>query len=283
MKIAYIILAHKLPEQLVRLVKKLNTDSASFLIHIDKKTDKETYLKMVKPLSEYGNVRFLKRHLSNWGTFGCVQPVLDGIREALSMQVDYGILLTGQDYPIKSNEHIHKFFEESKGQSYFEYFALPDDAYSKRENGGMDRIDYWFLYFLGRPHKIFRRSFKTRRDLLRRYKLFGGSAYWCLTRSCLEFIDEYAHRGSNSLAFWKHTGNPDELFFQTILLNSHFKDQIINDNLRYIIWPNYPSKHPEILRKQDYERFVVTNKLFARKFDMTVDADVLDMIDAATS
>lgn len=37
MRIAYIILAHNYPEQLGRLISKLNKDDVSFFIHIDKK------------------------------------------------------------------------------------------------------------------------------------------------------------------------------------------------------------------------------------------------------
>ena len=41
MKIAYIITAYKLPDLLVRLVQRLNTEETSFFIHVDKKTDEE--------------------------------------------------------------------------------------------------------------------------------------------------------------------------------------------------------------------------------------------------
>ena len=158
MKIAYVILAHKLPEQLVRLVKKLYTDNTSFLIHIDKKTDKETFKRMEEPLREYKNVHFLKQYVVRWGTFSQVQATLEGVRMALDtrLEFDYMVLLTGQDYPIKSNEYIQKFFEESNGKSYLEYFSLPNEIW-KNENGGMDRVNYWVLYFLGQPRRVFPR------------------------------------------------------------------------------------------------------------------------------
>jgi len=63
LRIAYIILAHKLPGQLVRLVRKLNTKDTHFFIHVDKKTGDETYKGMTEPLREYENVFFLERHM----------------------------------------------------------------------------------------------------------------------------------------------------------------------------------------------------------------------------
>ena len=72
---------------------------------------------------------------------------------------------------------------------------------------------------------------------------------------------------------------PDEIFFQTILLNSPFQRMAVNDNLRYIEWPNPDSGSPVILCKGDFGKLISSPKLFARKFDVTVDADVLDLID----
>jgi hypothetical protein len=71
---------------------------------------------------------------------------------------------------------------------------------------------------------------------------------------------------------------PDETFFQTVLMNSPYKNRISYDNLRYITWPP-GSRHPMTLDRRDFDTFMDSNKLFARKFDTTVDADVLDMID----
>ncbi len=300
MKIAYIILAHKLPEQLVRLVRKLNTDMASFFIHVDKKTDGETYRKMTEPLSEYENVYFLDRYARYYGDFNHVKPTLDGIQKilALGKRYDYIILMTGQHYPIKSNSQIQKALQDSGGQSFVEYFSLPDERW-KDGNGGLDRINYWHLHwrgwefaFLKRRHFLKRvpdrvwsalvKILPMRRNLPRNFKEYGGSAYWCLTRECAEYIDEFVRRNDDFVKFFKHVKIAEEIFFQTILMNSHLKNRLTNDNLRYIIWPP-SSRHPAILGKQDFENFIKTDKLFARKFDMTVDADVLDMIDRATS
>jgi len=282
LKIAYIIIAHKLPEQLVRLVKKLNTVDTSFFIHVDRKTDEHTYRMMVDLLQTYDNVQFLMRRVVNWGTFSQVQVTLDGIREAnsLKFEFDYAILLTGQDYPIKSNEYISKFLQESEGKSYIEYFSLPNEIW-KSENGGMDRFNYLNLNFLGRPRKIFPRFDLPYQNFLNTFKIFGGSAYWCLAKDCVEFINEYLDQDESYIKFWKYTRIPDEAFFQTVLLNSQFKNRLINDNCRYIVW--YSGPHPEILTKQEYEQFIGSDKLFARKFDVTVDSEVLDMIDSEIS
>lgn len=299
MSIAYIISAYKLPEQLVRLVQKLNTEDTSFLIHVDKKTDAVTFARMEKPLRASSNVTFLERHRCHWGDFGHVKATLKGIQEILTQRLpaDYVVLLTGQDYPIKSNHAIQRFFQECQGKSFIDHFLLPDERWAG--NGGMDRILYWHFnwrnYHFGFPqlnqfhdpylNKLWNEIAK-RIPLRRRFpgslKIYGGGSYWCLSRECIEYIHEFVQHHEALLDFFKYVQTPDELFFQTILLNSHCKDRIVNDDLRYIDWSKPEPPYPSILCKQDFELFVYSDKLFARKFDMTVDADVLDMIDKVT-
>ena len=101
-EIAYIISAYKYPEQLTRLVSRLNTGGVHFFIHVDKKTENGIYLQAANALSQFPNVYFLKRHRCYWGGFGHVRASLKGIAAvaARKLPVDYLILLTGQDYPI---------------------------------------------------------------------------------------------------------------------------------------------------------------------------------------
>lgn len=280
MKIAYIILAHKLPEQLVRLVHRLNSPENSFFIHVNLKTPDDIFKSMSQPLASLKNVHFIKRYPSFWGTYGQVEAPLEGIRQALKQypDFDYIIMLTGQDYPIKSNQYINTFLQQNQGHSYMEYFSLPSEIW-QRENGGMDRFNYWHLYIKGRPRKILPRFPSVTRRALGNLHLFGGRTYWCLTNRCARYVDDFVRQNPLFVRFSRHAGLPDEFFFQTILLNSPLKDQIINDNLKYVVWLGLPN--PAVLRTMNYENLISSDKLFARKFDSSVDARILDQIDLA--
>lgn len=300
MRIVYIILAHKLPEQLVRLVRKLNTDSTSFLIHVDKKTDDETYNKMIAPLSKYENISFLPRYRHDYGGYNSVRATLDGIQKLLvsGEHFDYVILLSGQDYPVKSNSQIDQVLKESGGQSYMEYFSLPSERWGDGD-GGLTRIKCWHFNLFGtevtfvRKGRFFKfipdgiwstavKIFSLPRSLPGDFDPYGGSAWWCLTRECIEYVGEFVEKNPEFVKFFNHVKIPDEIFFQTVLMNSPYKNGIIYDNLRYIIW-SPGSRHPAILNIRYFEDFMNSNKLFARKFDTNVDADVLDMIDREIS
>src|SRR5262245_42315963 len=111
MRIAYLITAHDQPDHLHRMVKVLDCDGASFYIHIDNKVKLSTFRPEVL---EKENVRFLKRRVDiQWMGFSMVESFLMLMQEASRRRFDYCVLLSGSDYPIKSNSFINKFFDTS--------------------------------------------------------------------------------------------------------------------------------------------------------------------------
>jgi hypothetical protein len=60
-------------------------------------------------------------------------------------------------------------------------------------------------------------------------------------------------------------------------MSSELAPTVVNDNLRYIDWSR--GARPAVLGMADLEALRRSPKLFARKFDVTVDRQVLDAID----
>jgi Core-2/I-Branching enzyme len=271
LRLAYIISAYHRLGQVARLVRRLNTNGASFFVHVDKKTDDDAYAGLESSLEDLP-VLFLDRHTCHWGGFGHVRATLKGIdklRERGDV-FDYAILLTGQDYPIKPNEYIERFFETQRPKSFMGFSALPSESWSPR--GGLGRIEHRHIRLYGRHLRSpFKRRFPP--GLLP----YGGGAYWCLSRDCIEYVARFVERRPDVVSFFRHVDIPDEIFFHTILLSSELRDTIVNDNLRYIDWTQ--GSRPAILRARDFEALQASPKLYARKFDMNQDERVLDLID----
>jgi hypothetical protein len=277
MNLAYILSAYKHPRQVCRLIDRLNAPANAFFVHVDKKADDRVYSEIKRNVGRYPNVCLLKRRRCEWGGFGHVAATLEGIREIVRRRVDfdYAILLTGQDYPIKPIRDIELFLALNKGTPFLEFFPLPTPEWCNRgKTGGMDRIEEWHWRVLGREIRL-----PLKRSFPRGYKPFGGSSYWCLPRECIEYVYAVACRDRSFVRFFHFVDVPDELFFQTILLNSPFGLSIVNDNLRYIDWKDPNAGSPGILGSGDFEKLALSSKLFARKFDETVDRHVLDLID----
>jgi hypothetical protein len=246
---------------------------------VDKKTADPTYRKMVDGLSNCPNVIFLKRYRCDWGDFGHVQATIEGINEIIKRDIpfDYAVLLTGQDYPIKTNGQIQEFFRRSNGKSFMDYFSLPHEEW---EGGGMQRVEQWHVRLFGRHYRFPKnRNSLIKRNFPKGFRLFGGSSYWCLSRECITYIHRFIKSNPGFMNFFRYVDVPDELIFQTILMNSPLAGDIVNDDLRYIDWKDLDSGSPAILDRSDFESLVKSTKLFARKFDMNVDPEVLDLID----
>jgi hypothetical protein len=301
LRLAYIIVAHDDPDHLIRLIERLSADGAEFFVHIDKKAPAELFRRVAAAFRHAPHVHLVPRHRVTWGRFSQVQATLEGIAEIVrrGFACDFGILLTGQDYPIQSNAQIFDYLAERTGQSFLDYEQLPSARRWLNENGGLNRVEYWH-FRVGDLSLEFPRPFPThtaagriaarawaglcrvfprKRTLPHGLVPFGGSAYWCLTGPCLRYVHDFSRRHRNVTRFFRYVDNPDEVFFQTIVMNSAYRHAVINDNLRYVAWPKLPAAHPEILREDDFERIVTSGKLFARKFDPAHSARLLEMID----
>jgi hypothetical protein len=95
--------------------------------------------------------------------------------------------------------------------------------------------------------------------------LYGGSNWWSLSRSCLEYALNYSKENPEFKKALKYTFAPEEIFFQTILMQSPFKNDLVNDNLVYIDWEFRNGNRPAHLDISDLEKLNNSHKLFVRK------------------
>ncbi len=299
MKIAYILLAHRIPEQLIRLVNRLNTANAHFFIHVDKRTEDAIFEQMCA-LAHLPNVQFLNRHVCNWSGFGHVAATIEGMQAIVNSAIkyDYVSLLTGQDYPIRSNDQIEFTLASAGGHSFVNYLSFPVAGWRA---GGYERYQQWHFWIgdrliafpterefqhpilkpiLNRLWKIAIQAFPFKRKFLPGLRPYGGSAYWCISKECHEYLLRFIDTNPSFVDYFRYVHIPDEMIFHTILANSPLRDTLINDHLRHIDWnkPNPP--YPAVLTMADFPEIIEAEALFARNFDMTIDSEVLDRIDS---
>jgi hypothetical protein len=272
-RIAYIISAYRNPDQLVRLIHRLVAVGVTVLVHIDLRSDQAIFDRVAEGVADKPEVHLLERHRCVWGDFGHVRATLKGIAELYRQDIDfdYLVLLTGQDYPIKTNAQIRQFLGRSQGRSYMAHFLLPTTEW---EGGGMQRLNRRHLRLLGRHYTLPLRS-----RLPAGFAFYGGSSYWCLSRACIDYIDQFVRAHPSFVRFFRYVDVPDEIFFQTILMNSPLAPSIVDDDMRYIDWKDPAAGSPAVLGLEDFTRLASSTKLYARKFDDHVDAGILGRID----
>jgi len=271
--IVYIVSAYKLPAQFGRLLQRLNGPGVSFVVHVDRKTQRSAYEEMVARTVHF-DVRFLPRHSCHWGGFGHVRATLKAFDYLVGEGVpfDYAVLLTGQDYPLLAPVRIERFFARADGCSFMAHWRLPDPRWGRP--GGLERIDRWHVIAY---RKWLHVSLPLQRRLPGGLEPFGGSPYWCFSRAAVEYVQRYVTEHPDVVRFFRHVFIPDEIMFQTILMNSPLSGSVVDDNVRHIDWTR--KQAPAVFDRHDLPTLVASPALFARKFDETVDAAVLDGLD----
>ena len=139
----------------------------------------------------------------------------------------------------------------------------------------MNRIENYFIDNWNYINEIK----NEKRDFLKDTIPYIWWQWMILNRKCCEFI-------CNSLEtkkyedYYINTLIPDESYFQTLLMNSSFDWNIINDDKRSIIWVNdWDIKlRPKTFTKEDINFLSLENNLFARKFDDNEDSEIIDFI-----
>ncbi len=279
MKIAHLILAHTQPDQLKRLVQKLAHADADCYIHIDAKQNAAAFAH----LKDIPNVHFIQKRIRvTWGSYSIVQATLNSFEEIIASGIQYNYinLLSGQDYPLKDASFIHQYFALHHGKQFMEFYSIYDTWLE-----AIPRITKYHLVNYDVPGKFKVEKWINKllpaRRMPRELVPVGRSQWFTITLSAVRYILHYLRDYPDVVSFFKLTWAPDEFIFQTVLFNSDFKEDMVNNNLRYIDWSQGKAS-PKTLTMEDIPALEQSGCLFARKINMQTDKNLAEAIDAFT-
>ncbi|WP_228455570.1 beta-1,6-N-acetylglucosaminyltransferase [Chryseobacterium potabilaquae] len=263
-RIAYFIMIHHKPEVFKEMFKKIYTKDQFYLIHIDRKAKSEITEEIQLYLVQFPNVYILESMNIVSGGFGMIQAELNAIEYLLnvSQEWDYFINLSGEDYPLKSQNIIREFLTNNNGRNYLFYY---DQKFYRPDT--LQRIQNHFTEL---THKI--SSFIHKREFMEGIIPYIGGKWIILTREACLFIT-HNKKVRDFKDYYLHTFLPAESFFQTVLMNTNFNDIIVNDDKRAIIEKN-------IFNKDQYidnliESLKSSNQLFIRKINNKTNTHLL--------
>ena len=122
MRLAYLIIAHQQPEQLAQMLYCIQHPDNVYLVMPDSKglTGSEPALQAV--VRRHPNVFIAPARDMRWASWSLMQARLDGIRELLARPEPWEVLinLSGQDFPLKSQEEIRAFFAANEGRNFLD-------------------------------------------------------------------------------------------------------------------------------------------------------------------
>lgn len=107
---------------------------------------------------------------------------------------------------------------------------------------------------------------------------YKGSQWFTINRVVAEYIRDFIAQHPQYVEYYRRTLVPDESFFQTIIFGAQ-RFRIMNDSQRFVAWHDTHQDSPGVLHMADFATLVASGKQFARKFDITRDSAILDLLD----
>lgn len=279
---AYLLMAHNNFNILEKLIKLLDYDGNDIYLHVDTRS-KDFNQERFDKLTKKSRIFYVDRMKVNWGGYSQIRCELALLEKAIHQHYSYYHLLSGVDLPLKSQEFIHSFFEQNEGKEFVGFVR----------NWDKSRVKYFYLFNeVGRNVDLVSKLKRlTNNILIQIQKLVGyerfkninfakGSNWFSITH---EFTKYVLSKKSEINKLYANSVLCDEVFLQTLLINSEYKNNLYGDifgdeyenNMRYIDWNK---GNPHVFTEEDYYDFMNSNKLFARKFDEMLDMKIVNMI-----
>jgi len=265
------------PNNLVRLVNLLKYKDDIVYVHVDLKFDVNEFKKY---FLNHANVRFIKNRIKvYWAAYSMVEATVNSFKEIIDEEPNFVFLnlLSGQDYLLKPIALFHDFLNDNSGKAFMH--SLDVNTEWKEAKSRVSQYHLTHFHFLGKYQiQLLINLIFPKRRIPDNMTLVGRSQWFTISKKHIEYIVTTITNNPQLTRFFKLTWAPDEFIFQTILFNSIYKEDIVNNNLRCIDWSG-GKKNPKIFTSNDLNLLMESNQFFARKFDVNVDSKILDLID----
>ena len=280
-KHAYLVMSHSNFNQLLLLLDLLDDERNDIYLHIDKKSNGYS-IDEIRHHVKKSKLVFIKPMRVSWGGDSGIKCELRLLVESTKTPHAYYHLISGMDLPLKTQDEIHAFFRQHCG---CDFVALNRKHIHNLSKSYMYRLNYYYMFqnFIGRnkdgfslklqwlqnKHLKLQKKLNICRTKNSKVEFQKGSNWFSITHETARYVvNEY----KKYKRYFEFTLCADEVFLQTILINSPRIDSIIDNNLRYIDWER---GEPYTFRIEDFDTLLHSEKMFARKFDITVDKTII--------
>lgn len=305
MACCYLIQSHSDPAQCLRLVSTIKRSSPKarvLVVHDGRRVGLEP-----EPFRKWSGVEVIvRRERVERGEFSVLSPLFAGLEELLGRaggrprwDFDWLVYLSAQDYPVRRLSDLEDELaarrwdgflahwdvlgkdspwrpRQGRTRYYAQYRRLPDwtlpSLKALRFLGKLSPLRFHLHYgpFLGWEPRRTPFGGTTR--------CYGGSQWWTLSRPCVEHLWAAIAANGPLVRWFRRTIAPCEALVQTVLVNSG-KFELFPDNRRFVDFAASEDGRPRTLTRNDLPRFAAGRFDFARKFEMSQDPALLDLID----
>lgn len=282
-KHAYLIMAHHEFHLLEKLIHNLDDERADIYLHIDRKASAPAE-DIMKSWVKNAGLFIIRRQAISWGGSTQIFCELELLKAAVSRHYQYYHLLSGVDFPLKSQDEINDFFDRNIGKEFLSF-----DKKAIAQGIPRERMRYYrfFQNKIGRNQGKFialfsileRISFSIQRrigiDRTRciKYPLYKGTNWFSITDALAKYVVSQEWLVQK---WFRYTLCADEIFLQTFAMSSPCRDNIVKNSLRFMDWER---GSPYTFQAEDYKLLMESGQLFARKFSYESHPEVVDQIE----
>jgi hypothetical protein len=316
-RVAYIVLSHQNPRQILRLVDRLvRSDPAGEVV-----VNHDAALGALDlcDYSEHPRVHVQQSSSRRrWGSYTLAKDLLDAVSWVVAhLDVDWLTVLSGQDYPLRSLASFGSELAASGYDAFLSGVPIPSDRPPPSDSGALySHARYHFRWYelprwvLGwaRGDRSIRLLGSAQRRLssaqpfiflwtlpagggdmigFRRRKLPFGSDFQCykgsqwltFSRKAAQAMTGFIETRPDVMRLYERSLIADESLPVTILSNDADL-RVQHPSHHYIRMTGAGDSHAAVLGVGDLELLLASGNWFARKFDDRVDSEVLDRLDA---
>lgn len=288
-KQAFLIMYHNDYYVLERLLKQIDSKNFDIYLHVDKKV-KNFDFEYTKTILKESNIYFVKRINVKWSTYSQIKCELELLKEATKKHYSYYHLISGVDLLLKNSNEIYHFFEKNKGKEFIAYQNI-----NKSTEDQEDRIKYYHILNKNRRHKnkiirelstkiyykllSIQKKLKVNRFKNKSFEIRKGANWFSITDDLAKYV---LTKEKEISKIYKYSNCADEIFLQTIVYNSEFKNKVYNkyndehQNIKRCI--DWSRGEPYTFTIDDYEELINSECFFARKFSSEKDKEIIDKI-----
>lgn len=281
-------MAHTNPNQLSTLLNLLDNEANDIFLHIDKSSSLYNSPDFSIREPRYATLEIIPSMNLHWGGYSQINCELALLIAATKKYHQYYHLLSGMDLPIKSQDEIIDFFSKHDKHEFVNCWFTEENKQFSREL--YERISFYYPLqeitprnddLTPRLSRLCQRILHIDRQKHRDYKFAKGSQWFSITDEFARYVLKHEKFITTN---FRNTYCADEIFLQTLLINSPFFDSLYlkpeGQNLRLIDWKR---GSPYVFKREDYNQIQHSNALFARKFDQSIDSEIIDLVSTLVS
>ena len=288
--VAYLLLVHNNPEQLNMFLRQiLSYGKGDIYIHVDKKNQK-----MVKELITDDRITVISKYEVKWASFEMMAATIDLMKLAADSGRPYTHVYYGSGNDLLVKKGMYEHLAGHPGELFMQIHGEigPREPYAARyrirwssklmvrDNFHPYRFVRWFYHIMFRFGIVLNEN----KVPIEFKHIYRGSQWFVIPMEAMRYCVDYIGAHPEYLEYWRQTLAPDEFLFQTIILNSPYREKV-KPSLMYLRITNDLINHnqPETITSEKIGEIEASGCFCARKFDLGTDRAVIEHFLDATA